>query len=213
MPDNKYINIGCGLCAPESWDNYDASPTLQLQRIPILGWILKRSLKTRFPDNVQYGNVIHGMKGIRPGTVKAVYSSHMLEHLALNELKQALVNVHTMLEKGGVFRMVLPDLQLMAQKYVNEFKGGSSDAANNFMKESLLGEEERPKGLGAMLRFVLGNANHQWMWDELSLSAELKKTGFSAVKSSGFGQSAIKQFTMVEEEGRFRDSFCLEAVK
>ena len=33
----KYVHYGCGLSAPEEWDNYDVSLTLRVQQTPILG--------------------------------------------------------------------------------------------------------------------------------------------------------------------------------
>ncbi|MCI5142460.1 MAG: methyltransferase type 11, partial [Candidatus Electrothrix sp. ATG1] len=33
--EKQFIHYGCGLSAPESWLNFDASPTLRLQRIPL----------------------------------------------------------------------------------------------------------------------------------------------------------------------------------
>src|SRR5882724_7131927 len=33
----EYVHYGCLFCAPESWLNFDASPTLRFERIPILG--------------------------------------------------------------------------------------------------------------------------------------------------------------------------------
>jgi len=62
-----YLQYGCGLSVPKESINYNASPTLWNQRIPIIGKILKNKLNTIFPDNVQYGDII---KGLSIGEVK-----------------------------------------------------------------------------------------------------------------------------------------------
>ena len=33
----KYVQYGCGFSAPEQWLNFDASPTLRFERLPIIG--------------------------------------------------------------------------------------------------------------------------------------------------------------------------------
>ena len=48
----KKLHIGCGMNAPEDFDNYDASPTLKFERIPILGKLYTKNA-TRFPENAK----------------------------------------------------------------------------------------------------------------------------------------------------------------
>ena len=55
----KYVQYGCGLSAPKEWLNYDVSPTLILQKTPLLSSVLK--LDTAFPDNVLYGDIVKGL--------------------------------------------------------------------------------------------------------------------------------------------------------
>ncbi|MEX0828039.1 MAG: hypothetical protein WD005_03710, partial [Haliea sp.] len=51
------VNYGCGLSAPTGWVNLDASPTLRLQRVFLIGKICSRMSNTKFPENVDYGDV------------------------------------------------------------------------------------------------------------------------------------------------------------
>ena len=37
-----YVQYGCGLAAPKEWMNFDGSPTLRVQQIPIIGALLKK---------------------------------------------------------------------------------------------------------------------------------------------------------------------------
>ena len=52
-------------------------------------------------------------------SARAVYRSHVLEHLALNEFRQTLRNVHFYLVPGGAFRAVQPDLEWLASSYLS----------------------------------------------------------------------------------------------
>ncbi len=79
-----YIQYGCGLSAPKEWTNFDVSPTLRIQKLPIIGAILKSSLNTSFPKNVQYGDIINGLP-VKENSCDGLYCSHTLEHLSLND--------------------------------------------------------------------------------------------------------------------------------
>ena len=39
-----YIHYGCGLDAPKEWINFDASPTLRLQKTPLLGLLFQKTI-------------------------------------------------------------------------------------------------------------------------------------------------------------------------
>jgi hypothetical protein len=115
----RYIQFGCGLCAPATWVNFDAGPAFWMEKnLPFLKPML---LKRGFPDypaNIQYGDVIKGLP-VAAGSAAGVYCSHVLEHLALNEFRQTLRNVFAYLARGGTFRFVLPDLEWLARNYVS----------------------------------------------------------------------------------------------
>ncbi|HEX6859864.1 MAG TPA: hypothetical protein VF138_06660, partial [Caulobacteraceae bacterium] len=55
-----YVQYGCGLSAPDGWLNFDASPTLRLQRLPLVGRLLTRG-RVRFPEAVRYGDITRGL--------------------------------------------------------------------------------------------------------------------------------------------------------
>lgn len=88
-PNKRYIQYGCGLAAPEGWINFDASPTLRVQKIPLVGKTIVKFLHpVIFPDNVKYGDIIAGLPGIEPESCDGIYCSHVLEHLARNYVNQ-----------------------------------------------------------------------------------------------------------------------------
>jgi SAM-dependent methyltransferase len=207
-----YVQYGCGLSAPLQWINYDVSPTLRIQKIAILGTILKPLLNVQFPKNVLYGDIIKGLP-IEDETASGIYCSHTLEHLSLIDLRIALRNTHRVLKSGGIFRLVLPDIEFLAKEYLQNLECGILDSNSIFLENSMLGLQTRPRGIKAFLSSFYGNSNHLWMWDYLSLSTELKSAGFQEIRRCAFGDSDDKMFALVEDEGRFINCLSIECRK
>ena len=143
-----YVQFGCGLCAPESWLNFDASPTLWLQKLPLVGNLVPAGPFGRFPLNVLYGDIVNGLP-IAPDSVALLYCSHVLEHLTLEELRLGLTNCYRYLQPGGIFRMVLPDLEVLISQYL---QSDLPEAAHEFMQISYLGKETRQRNLISFIK-------------------------------------------------------------
>lgn len=211
---SNYIHYGCGLSAPKEWINYDVSPTIRIQKIPVLGkFLLKRFHPVFFPENVKFGDITKGLPGVAPNSCAGVYCSHTLEHLSLQDFRTALAKTYEMLKPGGIFRCVVPDLEIAARLYLEKVQQGSPEASIQFMQTTLLGVKQRKRGLRGLLYGAFGNSEHLWMWDALSLSEELRKVGFSSVREAKYADSADPMFRLVESEGRFYHAVALEAIK
>lgn len=61
------------------------------------------------------------------GTVDAIYSSHMIEHLVRDDAWAFLLECHRVLRSGGRLRLVVPDLHALVHQYLQ--RGN----ANNFL--------------------------------------------------------------------------------
>ena len=204
------VQYGCGLSSPEGWINFDSSPTLRLQKIPLLGKFVK---KVDFPKSVRYGDIIRGLPGISPGSCDAVYCSHVLEHLSLEDFRKALKNSFELLKRGGIFRCVLPDLEYSINRYFEERQTKPLEASMVFMKNTLLGIESRPKTIKEKIISSFGNSHHLWMWDKASLEEELRKAGFTSVRACAFNDSANPAFKAVEDDSRFSAAIAFESIK
>jgi hypothetical protein len=205
MATTAYVQYGCGLSAPQGWLNFDASPTLRVQRLPLVGF-LGATGGPVFPPSVRYGDIVKGLP-VEAGCCRAVYCSHVLEHLSLTDLRMALVNTRRVLAAGGLFRLVVPDLRVAAQRYVADL---SDTAASRFMTETFLGVAERPKGVRGLLRSWLGNSHHLWMWDYPSLSRELATAGFRDIRPASIGDSGEPMFAAVEVASRWIEAVGIE---
>lgn len=194
------IHYGAGWVAPTGWMNFDASPSLWLERLPGIGRLIRVNAE-RFPDSVAFGNIVTGLN-VPKCSAKAIYASHVLEHLSFKDCRRALRNTYDLLKPGGVFRLVVPDLKARAERYLSS---NGSDAAHRFMRETLLGKEMRPRTCAGRIRSMLGNSDHLWMWDEASMTDALTDAGFVGVRRCSFGDGADESFRDVESRGRFFD--------
>jgi ubiquinone/menaquinone biosynthesis C-methylase UbiE len=209
---SKYVQYGCGHSAPKEWINFDISPTLRIQKTPIIGTLLKNQLNTTFPVNVIYGDIVKGLP-VEENSCDGLYCSHVLEHLSLHDFRKALRNSYKILKTGGIFRCVVPDLELSARSYLQKLDSGENNASTQFMENTLLGMERRPRGLRQLIGAIFGNSHHLWMWDNKSLGEELKSAGFSSVRSCTFNDSRDDMFKFVEDEGRFVQAAAVESIK
>jgi Methyltransferase domain len=206
--DKMHVQYGCGLWAPPNWINFDASPSLRLQRKPLLGSLSKRMGLPVFPSNVRYGNIVKGLP-VASASCEAVYCSHVLEHLAFEDAVVALRNSWEILETGGIFRIVVPDLEWEMKTYLNSTAEGASI---QFMENTFLGYRSRPHGFN-LVKHYFGNSRHLWMWDFKALAAQLKSAGFSSVRRARFGDSSLLCFKEVEDEGRWTNAVGIECLK
>jgi Methyltransferase domain len=210
MPDSNdfvYVQYGCGPSAGEGWLNFDSSLTLRIERIPVIGALVSRRFSGntwRFPPSVQYGDICK-LLPVTEGTARGVYASHVLEHLSLDDCRQALVNTFKMLAPGGTFRLIVPDLEERANRYVERAATGTPDAAGRFLDSSGLGQEHRPRTPLQHIRQMMGGSKHLWMWDEYSMADELRKVNFVNIRRCEFGDSTDPMFSRVEQQGRFFD--------
>jgi hypothetical protein len=192
-----YVQFGCGFSAPEGWLNFDASPTLRFERIPLVGRLYTRN-RQRFPANVKYGDIVRGLP-IDRRSCDGMYASHVLEHLARDDCMRALENTRSYLKSGGIFRLVVPDLEQLVRDYAGQPDG------DRFMRDSGLGAESR-----SLLRDAIGNSAHRWLWDERSMVRALQEVGFTKIRRAQFNDSSDPRFADVENAERFAGCLGME---
>lgn len=206
--NDLYVQYGCGMSSHDGWINFDSSPTLRFERLPVIGKLYTKN-NSRFPLNVRYGDIVKGLP-LQNESCAVVYCSHVLEHLSLDDFRTALKNTFKVLKPYGVFRLVVPDLEVLAKKYV---ESQEQDAASQFVKTSMLGRENRQRTLPGFIKDWLGGGHHLWMWDFKGLTQELKAAGFIDIRKAAFNDSADLKFKEVEEPSRFEDAVCIECRK
>lgn len=209
------LNIGSSVKVAEEWENIDASPSLRLSKFPIVGRSIVSLIKVPdWPKPIKYGDILKGLK-VKENSCQLVYASHVLEHLALSDFHVAVENIYSYLKPGGIFRIIVPDLEAYISEYVKNRLDVdvSHDAAHRFMSETWTGNSGSRKNFYKRFCEAFSNARHQWMWDELSLSSTLEKHGFKNVKRCSYGNWSDTKFKFVEQEYSHEKAICLEAMK
>src|SRR6266540_2626918 len=196
-----YAQYGCGDIAPEGWLNFDASPTLRFERLPVLGRFYSRN-EHRFPVNVRYGDIVKGLP-IPLGSCAAIYCSHVLEHLALEDFDAALSNTFGHLKYGGTFRLVVPDIAALVERY------RADGDAMAFIEATGMGQVHRPRGVRGLVAW-LGNSAHRWMWDEKAMANKLRAHGFADIRRAQSGEAEDGRFSEVERLDRFIDALAMQ---
>lgn len=204
-----FVNFGCGLSVVKGWRNFDASPTLRLQRMPALGFLFSKFGNPQFPAGVQYGDVSRRLP-LSDEQAQLVYCSHVLEHLSLMDLRKCLNEMQRIMVSGSVFRGVLPDLESCVTQYLLD---SSADRCSNLMRSTLLGTVARPSGFMQRLRASIGNSNHLWMWDYRGMEAELQRSGFVDIRPAVMGDSSRREFDALEDPDRWSGELGFECLK
>ena len=109
----KLVNIGCGSVFHPDWVNLDVLPqTKEVQSYDI---------RDTLPFLSQ--------------EIDVCYSSHVLEHLSREQAKSFLTDCDRVLKPGGIIRIVVPDLEMIARTYLQcleEVASGKLSAESNY---------------------------------------------------------------------------------
>jgi predicted SAM-dependent methyltransferase len=97
---SKYLNLGCGERFHSGWVNLDLHPA----NPSVKRWDVQKALP--FSD----------------GSFDVVYHSHVLEHLSKRDAPALLSECRRVLKSGGVIRVVVPDLERIAQLYFESLR-------------------------------------------------------------------------------------------
>ncbi len=141
------------------------------------------------------------------GSVAAVYSSHMIEHLDRTEARAFLTEVRRVLRPAGVVRIAAPDLSRLVSDYL------ATGDADTFVSGCHMGLA-RPAGLRGRLRWTLvGPRHHLWMYDGESLTRLLSEAGFADAAVARPGSTRIDEPGQLDLRERAAESVYVEAVR
>ena len=210
MPEISKIklNLGCGNVRPLGWINTDGSWNANLQRIPIIGFLINKLFKTvEYNDssNLVYMNLNRNWS-YKSNSVDVVYASHLFEHLTLDKADLFLNESFRCLKVGGVIRIVVPDLYKICKKYLEEYETSNISStefimwAINMHREGQYGNRI-PLWKKIILEIQGYPHQHKYMYDEKSLSKVLAQHGFSNILSMTYGKSDYLSEIINEVEG------------
>lgn len=134
---------------------------------------------------------------IADGSVNAIFTEHMIEHLTYVEAFAVARECARVLKPGGLLRVVVPDFS----KYVASYAGNSD-----------LGETMTPGRLTRLVALASSvyGSSHRSIWDEETLVELLNRAGLEAEQRE-FGESRIQPCP--DAARRKPESLYVEAVK
>ena len=213
---NLRINIGCGKSPTKDWLNLDNSPAIILANSPIKYWIAKnlKLINKEKIENINWNKKnkiyffdVRKKMPLQSDSVECIYTSHMLEHLSRKEASFFLNETLRVLKKDGVLRIVVPDLKLAVNSYIQ------TQDADNFMEKILLAPPPINTIKQKISLFFTGYRQHQWMYDEKSLTKLIKKVGFNKVFTCKEGETNILNPGNLNLHERSEESVYVEGLK
>ncbi len=210
------VNVGCGLSPTPGWLNFDNSFSVRLARLPAAFSALRRMglLNARSAElaemgragRIRFANAAAGIP-CASGSVAAVYSSHMIEHLDRFEARAFLTEAKRVLRPGGVVRIAAPDLSRLVRDYV------ATGDADGFVAGIHMGLD-RPAGLWGWVKWALvGPRHHLWMYDGESLTRLLRGAGFVDAAVVQPGSTLIADPGLLDLRERAAESVYVEAIR
>lgn len=226
----KKVNIGCGPNALPSWINFDVSYDVYLAKHPFvrkkvygflcrIGVVDESVLKSEWLEWPQFTHRLDVRNGLpfEDDSVDFIYASHSLEHVTKAEAVKILKECHRVLKPSGIIRLVVPDLKILAKKYVDNdlsfFKTEKRESlADGFLEA--LGLASRVEGsvvLSALYRRFGEHSRHKQLYDFDSLSCLLELCGFRKIERKGFREGEVPDIERLDN--RPDESLYVEAVK
>ncbi|NBQ55099.1 MAG: methyltransferase [Verrucomicrobia bacterium] len=155
---SRLINLGCGSRFHPLWDNYDCKPcNLKVKRVDLTQCLV-----------------------LNKGQYEACYLSHVLEHLSRSRVPSLLREIQEILSERGVIRIVVPDLEVICQRYLEQLQSAlSGDPAASSKHEWMTVEL-----IDQMTRTFSGGYMGRLWWSRPLLAREfiLKRLGEEAGK-------------------------------
>ncbi len=204
-PEGLKLNLGSGRRVILGWINVDIHPLIPISKIPGATWLLFKfgvigegAYRMKWPKNTLWHDIRKGLP-YDDNTADYMYASHFFEHVKEEEAEKILRECHRVLRPGGVLRIVIPDLELLAKKYVagdkaffekikpgRHITGAFLDLLNFYPSK--------------LSRRVISGQHHLWMHDFSSLSALLQKVGFGKIERKQFRETKIPDIPSFEVE-------------
>jgi len=120
------LHIGAFNSSIDGWYNTDITPHLWIAHIPLLPFFLHKLGKMtdeRYAEHeakvfnrVKYLDVTKTL-AFPDDSIDAIFSSHVMEHLFMNEVEKLIPEFRRVLKTGGICRVVVPDLEKIITQY------------------------------------------------------------------------------------------------
>jgi predicted SAM-dependent methyltransferase len=188
------LHIGAGWRRFEGWLNTD------LELIPE---VMRMDATQQFPFDDE--------------TFQYIYAEHMIEHVPYEKGVYMLRECHRVMRKGGVIRVITPDLAAIIGLYRSNLCDDQQEYLMWFCK-TFVPQDCPPKATFA-INAMFRQWGHQFIYDEETLADAMHTAGFSSVTRWLLGESDHPDLQNLGNEQRYPEgllnfeSVTLEASK
>jgi len=229
------INIGSGNIGKDDWINIDKSILAilakhrSLRTFLVKIGVLPKIYNVDWPKNL----LIHDIRKRLPfedKSVKFIFTSHFLEHLTRFEGKNLINECYRIAENNAVIRIVVPDLELLVQKYLKKDEQFLLKLKENQLTyiPALRNEKlsfadiisfyfygkgnviKRKEGFKGFLEKKL-TSEHKWMYDFNSLKLLLESAGFKNIRRCNYQEGKMPDLDALDTTPE--ESMYIEAEK
>lgn len=217
------LNIGSGPTGLSNWINLDWGLLPFLSKLPwaikflVMIGLLPAGYRVKWPTQLRLVDCRKKLP-FSNDSVDFIFTSHFIEHLNRYDLISLISECWRVLRPGGTIRISVPDLELLASKYLAgdktyfmnlEERTVSNDKLQNtadLFLEQFYGYDSwsRPNFFTKIQRlFIRG---HLWMYDYESLSDILRSAGFLEISrcEAGSGRTPdIEELDLHKESSLF----------
>lgn len=210
----KKVNLGCGPIGKEDWINIDWGILAILHKYSLIEKALIRlnlfpkRYNVLWPRNLKLYNCRKKLP-FTDNSIDYIYASHFLEHFKKFEAERIVNDCSRVLKKGAVIRVIVPDLELLVEKYLKKdidyfkklndlisFDKEKGIDFNNFLLADILMDNFYPHfykteliGIKKLMTFFI--RPHCWMYDYESLKYLLEASGLKNVQKKAFREGRV----------------------
>jgi len=209
------VNIGCGRTPTVGWLNFDNSPAIKLANSPLRYLIAKtfglldiaqiENVEWNKKNSIGFADATKSLP-LKDASVDCIYTSHMVEHLSQDGVKNFLNDAKRVLKSGGVLRIAVPDLKIAVDEYLK------SQDADDFMHGLLVQAPHITTFKQKLKLLVSGYRHHQWMYDGKSLTKLITEMGFKNVEICTDVYTNIKNYEGLNLLERAEQSVFVEGI-
>lgn len=137
---------------------------------------------------------------------KTIFNSHMVEHIPHTKLESILIEFNRVLEKGGILRILTPDLKKIAKAYVDRdehfFEKAKSEDENirvdlgygGMFMNFVVSPGQDTALFNRQLTELISGYAHIYLYDYEMLEIILKRCGFCEIKQKDFCDSDFPDY-------------------
>lgn len=174
------LHFGCGSRVLPDWVNLDAYPC----------------------DGITMELDLQGPLPLADGSVRSIFTEHVLEHIDRSRLHAILSEFHRVLAPGGVARILVPDLEFYCRTYVD----GDVKAITTPVPHTRTPADA--------INSVFSEHFHRFIYDFDTMRTELEGAGFSDIVRCEYGESSQEGLALdTNNESRSFGTLCVEAIR